>query len=177
MSASEHDFTTISDSVKACLMPDESVDNVVLTVGSVLRGDDAAAPYLAKMIEDNPIDGWTLVHGDLTPEDELGYIRMLEPNRVVVVDAADMNLRAGEVRIVTKDDVAKQFFITTHSMPITYLLSELEPTCRELVFIGIQPAQTEFFGPLSDSVREAVENIYEMIKTDTLASNIEKLAD
>ena len=32
-------------------------NNVLLAVGSVLRGDDAAGPLLAKMMTDSPVEG------------------------------------------------------------------------------------------------------------------------
>ena len=35
--------------------------NIVFCVGSVLRGDDAAGPLLAKKLEDFPVEGWTAV--------------------------------------------------------------------------------------------------------------------
>ena len=37
--------------------------NIVFCVGSVLRGDDAAGPLLAKKLEDFPVEGWTAVDG------------------------------------------------------------------------------------------------------------------
>lgn len=165
MRETELDFTSIDESIKKCIVPDHDVENVILTVGSVLRGDDAAGPYLAKLIEDDPIDTWLLVQGDLTPEDEIGYIRLLHPDKLVVVDAADMGLEPGEIRVVKRENVAEQFFITTHSMPITYLLSELERTCGRLIFIGIQPAQTEFYGALTPAVKRAVERVYGLLET------------
>ena len=44
---------------------------VVLTVGAVLRGDDAVGPLLAKMLEDDPIEGWDVLDGGQMPEDYL----------------------------------------------------------------------------------------------------------
>lgn len=53
--------------------------NIVFCVGSVLRGDDAAGPLLAKKLEDFPVEGWTAVDGGQTPENDLGYLRRLAP--------------------------------------------------------------------------------------------------
>ncbi len=138
--------------------------NVVLTVGSVLRGDDAAGPMLAKMMEDHPIEGWTIVDGGQTPEDDLAPIRRMAPGRIVLVDAAAMGLEPGAIRQVTRDDVAQQFLITTHSLPITFLLSELERCCDDVTFIGIQPQSMGFYDPLNGPVLAAVENLYRCIE-------------
>ena len=161
------DAPELSDEVKSALVPENDVENMVLTIGSVLRGDDAAGPLLAKMIEESAIDTWRVVKGDLTPEDEIGYIRLIHPKNLLVVDAADMKLEPGSIRRVTKNDVAEQFFITTHSMPISFLLSELESACDNLIFVGIQPATTEFYGSMTGDVRSAVEDIFNKLVADS----------
>lgn len=134
--------------------------NVVFCVGSVLRGDDAAGPLLARYLEEEPVEGWTVVDGGQTPENDLGYLRRLTPRRLLLVDAAAMELAPGAVRRLRPRDVAVQSLITTHTLPITYLLEELAQMCDEVVFLGIQPASTAFFDPVSEPVREAVERIY-----------------
>ena len=106
--------------------------NVVFCVGSVLRGDDAAGPLLAKRLEDDPVAGWLAVDGGQTPENDLGYLRRLAPQRLLLVDAAAMGLEPGAVRRLRAEDVAVQSLITTHTLPITYLLGELEQMCEEV---------------------------------------------
>ena len=132
---------------------------VVFCVGSVLRGDDAAGPLLAKKLEDHPIEGWSAVDGGQTPENELGYLRRLAPRRLLLVDAAAMGLEPGAIRRLGGEHVATQSLITTHTLPITYLLSELEAMCDDVTFLGIQPAATEFFGPVHPQVLEAVDHL------------------
>lgn len=133
---------------------------VVLTVGAVLRGDDAAGPMLSKMMEENPIEGWETIDGGQMPEDFIAPIRRAAPDVLMVVDAADMGLNPGEIRILDEQDVATDCLITTHSLPISFLLEQLKESCGNVVFLGIQPAQTEFFGSLTPEVHAAVERIY-----------------
>ena len=136
-------------------------DKVLLTVGSVLRGDDAAGPLLAKMMSGDPETGWTVIDGGQTPEDELRTIRRLSPDVVVVVDAAAMGLEAGAIRRLGVDDVAQSFLITTHALPMAFLLGQLEEAAETMLFLGIQPADTTFFNPLTPAVKAAVEELYE----------------
>ncbi len=134
-------------------------ERVLLTVGSVLRGDDAAGPYLALLMERRASPGWVVVDGGQTPEDELGYIERIAPRVAVVVDAADMGLEAGSVRRLSARDVCTDYLITTHALPLSYLIERLEGMAERVVFIGVQPASTLFFDPLTTAVRTAVENL------------------
>ena len=136
---------------------------VVFTVGAVLRGDDAAGPLLAKMMQDAPIEGWSVVDGGQMPEDELAPIRRMQPDVLLLVDAADMGLEPGAIRVVDEKSVATEFLVTTHSLPITFLLDELRSCCGKVVFLGIQPAHMDFMEPLHPQVRQAVEKIYDFL--------------
>lgn len=138
-------------------------DQVLFTVGSVLRGDDAAGPLLAKLMEDGQPDGWTVVDGAQTPENDLAYLRRLAPQRIVVVDAAAMGLEPGEVRRLEASDVMREYLISTHTLPLSFLLEELHDVTDDVVFLGIQPQDTTFFAPLTPAVDRAVRTLYEQI--------------
>lgn len=141
------------------------VRGIVLTAGSVLRADDAAGPVLAKRFEDEPVPGWEAIDGGLTPEDDIIAVRRAKPARVLLVDAADMALPVGSIRRLAKGDVAAKGMFTTHSMPLTFLISELEGICPDLVFMGIQPGSTEFYGPMSPEVSAAVDRVHDAVRT------------
>ena len=140
------------------------ITKVVFTVGAVLRGDDAAGPMLAKMLEQNPIPGWTCIDGGQTPEDDLAVIRRMQPDVLLLVDAAQMGCEPGTIAAVDERDVVSDLLITTHSLPITFLLEDLKKSCKQVVFLGIQPAQLEFMEPLTPEVLRSVERIYEFLK-------------
>lgn len=140
------------------------ITKVVFTVGAVLRGDDAAGPMLAKMLEQNPIPGWTCIDGGQTPEDDLAVIRRMQPDVLLLVDAAQMGREPGTIAVVDERDVVSDLLITTHSLPITFLLEDLKKSCKQVVFLGIQPAQLEFMEPLTPEVLGSVERIYEFLK-------------
>lgn len=117
---------------------------IVLTAGSVLRADDAAGPVLSKKMEDAPIAGWYTIDGGQTPEDDIIEVKRERPPRLVLVDAADMALPVGSIRLLDKRDVARKSMFTTHSLPLSILIEEIEQSCEDIVFIGIQPGDTEF---------------------------------
>ena len=46
----------------------------------------------------------------------------------------------------------------------SFLLEDLKKSCKQVVFLGIQPAQLEFMEPLTPEVLKSVERIYEFLK-------------
>jgi hydrogenase 3 maturation protease len=88
------------------------------------------------------------------------WVRAEAPQRVLLVDAADMQLPAGAVCRIAEADVAKQFLITTHAIPLDILIASLRETVAQVTFVGIQPAVVTFYGDMTPSVRAAVEGLH-----------------
>ncbi len=144
---------------------DLSVSNIVLTVGNSMMADDGAGPLLAKMIKDNPIADWSVLEGGSMPEDCLHLIRKAMPKRVIVVDAADIGEEAGEVRVIDPETIVDMYVVSTHSLPLNFLIDELKTFVPEVIFIGIQPAIVAFSFPLTEMVQQGVEQIYRQLPT------------
>lgn len=136
---------------------------LVLCIGSPLRADDGAGVLLQELIEKKPIEGIEAVEGGTVPENASSYIRRVAPEELILVDAAEMGLEPGTIRKVHPDDIAEQLFITTHSLPLSFLINRLEEAVGKLTFIGIQPQTIELFEPLSGAVSDAVDTLYEIL--------------
>lgn len=133
---------------------------LVLTVGNTLMGDDGAGPLLAELLEREPAAGWSVIDGGATPENVTHSVRAEAPNRVLLVDAADMQLPPGTICRIDAADVAKQFLITTHAIPLDILIASLRETVPDVVFVGIQPAVVTFYGDMTPEVKAAVEGLH-----------------
>ena len=88
------------------------------------------------------------------------------PQLVLIVDAAEMQLAPGEVRRLDEDCVAEHFLVTTHAIPLNFLIASLKETVREIVFLGIQPKNTMLCSPITPSVRGAVGRIHRRLVHD-----------
>ncbi len=142
---------------------------LVITVGNELMGDDGAGPLLARLLTLSPLQNWEVINGESVPENCLHLVRRMKPEVAVVVDAAEMGLAPGSIRLLTEDCIADQFFITTHNLPLTFFLQALKEAVPRVYFIGIQPKGVAFGLPLSPEVRQAVETVYERLKSGALA--------
>ena len=142
--------------------------NVVLTVGNSMMGDDGAGPLLYQLLRDNPIDGWEAVDGGSAPENAIHVVRALQPEKLLIVDATDMELEAGALKIVDKTLIGEMFFMSTHNMPLNFLIEQLEQDIPHIIFVGVQPDLVSFMFPISEKVKSAVENLYVLLKENRL---------
>ena len=137
--------------------------DVLLCVGNSMMGDDGAGPLLAEMCAANPPGHWTVLDGGSAPENEVVAIRAMKPSRLLIVDATDMGLDPGEIRIVDPDDIAEMFMMTTHNMPLNYLVDQLKDDVEEVIFLGIQPDIVGFYFPMTPKIKDAVEVVYQRL--------------
>ncbi|HEY5901181.1 MAG TPA: hydrogenase maturation peptidase HycI [Anaerolineales bacterium] len=140
---------------------------VLFTVGNPMMGDDAAGALLAGMLDRAPVDGWEVIHGGSAPENVLHRIRDAAPDHVLVVDAADMDLAPGEVRLIPPDRIPDPLLMSTHTLPLSYLMEAIGEFAREVSLLGIQPRLVAFGCPVSVEVHQAVQRIYEGLRGGT----------
>ncbi|MBV8045156.1 hydrogenase maturation peptidase HycI [Pluralibacter sp.] len=136
------------------------MNSVLLCVGNSMMGDDGAGPLLAEMCTAQPQGSWQVFDGGSAPENEVAAIRELRPDRLLIVDATEMGLNPGEIRIVEPDDIAEMFIMTTHNMPLNYLVDQLKEDVGEVIFLGIQPDIVGFYYPMTPKIKEAVALVY-----------------
>lgn len=134
--------------------------DVLLCVGNNMMGDDGAGPLLAEKFRAAPQGEWVLIDGGSAPENDIGAIRELRPQRLLLVDATEMGLNPGEIRIIDPDDISDMFMMTTHNMPLNYLVDQLREDVGEVIFLGIQPDIVGFYYPMTEAVKHAVDTVY-----------------
>lgn len=137
---------------------------LVLTVGNTMMGDDAAGPLLAQAMLDSPIEGWDVVDGGSVPENCLHLIRERAPDHILVVDATDMDLNPGEIRLIRDEKLDDPFLMSTHTLSLSYLIQSLRESKSKVELLGIQPRVVAFGYPVSPEVKRAVESVYESLK-------------
>jgi len=123
-------------------------------------GDDAAGPLLAAMLQRSPASGWQVVDGGFAPENVLHRVRAFGPRLVVVFDAVDMGLEPGQVRLVDELLISPQTIMTTHDLPVSFLMASLRETIRDVRLLGVQPSVVAFGYPMSDAVENSVRDVH-----------------
>ncbi len=134
------------------------------------------APILPTNCRPPPLHGWIHIDGGIAPENVVYKVRELQPERVVLVDAAEIGEKAGTLQVIPPETIAEMFIFSTHNMPLNFLIDELKTFVPEVIFVGVQPAIVAFSFPMTEMVREAMDYLYQHLDaakdTDLL---IEKL--
>jgi hydrogenase 3 maturation protease len=139
--------------------------NLLFTVGNGMMGDDAAGVLLAGRLREAPLEGWLALHGGAMPENALYRVRELAPERVLIIDAAEMDLPPGAIRRIRPECIDDPFLLTTHALPLTFLIEALQEFVPRVDLIGIQPELVAFGVPVSACVKQAVDEIYTRLKS------------
>jgi len=127
-----------------------------MCIGNRNGGDDAVGPYIAEKLKDN----FTVLDCGTVPENYTSIVKKQNPKNLVIIDAVEMGLKSGEIRIVPKEKIGVMH-ISTHGIPISVLIGYLEQYVENIVFIGVQPKTMS--GEMTDVVKKS---------SDILADNI-----
>jgi len=139
---------------------------VVLGVGNLKKGDDAAGNLCLTLIRSNfhgVRSDLLLLQGGTVPENETGRIRSFKPSRIIIIDAALGGHPPGTVFIFDPQDISLDN-LSTHHMPLSLLVRYFEASldCR-VICLGIEPERVEAGQPLTEPVKQAVARLAERI--------------
>lgn len=151
-------------------LEDNRVAHLIMCIGNIDGGDDAIGPYIADKLMQEEGDLVVLNCGTV-PENFTSVVKQHNPKNLIIVDAVEMGLDAGEIRIVPKDKIGVMH-ISTHGIPISVLISYLEQYVEKIYFIGIQPKSMS--GEINKIVKKSGKELVTIIKNRKI-ENIHKL--
>jgi hydrogenase 3 maturation protease len=153
---------------------------LVLGVGNAMKGDDGVGPLVAAALTDRaarlsstggaPIEA---IDCGTTPENYTGVLRRLRPAKLIVVDAAEMGLEAGQCRVIPHER-AGSVGMSTHSMPLSLFVSYVQEMVGSVTLIGVQPQSMRFGARMSPEVAAAAERLVSIL-TEGREGEIEAL--
>jgi hydrogenase 3 maturation protease len=139
---------------------------IFLCIGNDMRGDDALGPLIAKSLvklfqNQNDI---IIINAETVPENYTGLIRKENPSHIIFIDAVEMKMIPGTIKLVKCDKIT-DYNISTHAMPLSFLIKYLESfTDANILLIGIQPKNMEMSHRISNEVKIALDELTKIIK-------------
>jgi hydrogenase 3 maturation protease len=88
-------------------------------------------------------------------------VKRHKPKTLVLIDAADMNLSVGNIRIISKEKLG-QIHIITHGILLSVFITYLEQEANHIIVIGIQPMRMS--GTMSSAVKKSGDHVIDILK-------------
>jgi len=136
---------------------------IILGIGNVMKGDDGAGSLLIYRLK-GKTKADLLDCGEV-PENYTQTIIEAVPDNIVIVDAADWNGQAGELRQIDEEEI-NNMSLSTHDSSlqifINYLKKHLPNTY--IIIIGIQAKRKRFLESLSPEVEKTVDVLSHHLK-------------
>lgn len=139
------------------------MDYLIMCIGNIEGGDDAVGPYIASRLKDE--SDFVALDCGTVPENFTGKVKKYNPKNLIIIDAVEMDLKPGEIRIVPKEKIGVMT-ISTHGIPISVLIGYLEQYVENIILIGLQPKTMS--GEITDVVKKNADKLIERIKNKKL---------
>ena len=131
-----------------------------MCIGNRDGGDDGIGPYVADTLKIDSLDVKVLDCGT-TPENYTAVVKRHKPKTLVLIDAADMGLAAGDIRIIPKEKLGSMH-ISTHGIPLSVLITYLEHEADHIIVIGIQSKHMS--GTMSSAVKKSGDHLIDILR-------------
>ncbi len=136
-----------------------------MCIGNRDGGDDSVGPYIADKLKAEQLDNIGIIDCGTNPENYTSVVKRKNPKNLVIIDAVEMGLNPGEIRIVPKEKIGVMT-ISTHGIPISVLIGYLEQYVKNIFFIGIQPEKLS--GEITTSIKKSGDKLVEKITNNKL---------
>ena len=131
----------------------------IVGIGNIIRGDDGLGPKFIELMKARLVVAHLFDCGT-APENYIFPILSTLCDTVVLIDAADMSIAPGGVKIFSLDEISTVSF-STHN-PSPRLFTDLLKTGKDdmnIFVISIQPKTTTLGAPLSKEVLQGLETL------------------
>ena len=133
------------------------MDYLIMCIGNRDGGDDRVGPYIADRLK----DVFTILDCAVVPENYTSVVKKHKPENLIIIDAVEMGLSPGEIRVVPKEKIGVMH-ISTHGIPISVLINYLSQFVKNIVFIGVQPKKMS--GNMSQQVIKGANLLVEILR-------------
>lgn len=147
------------------------MEYLVMCIGNREGGDDTIGPYIADQLQEAACDDFIILDCGTVPENYTSVVKRYKPKNLIIVDAVEMGLNPGEIRIIPREKIGTMH-ISTHGIPISVLMMYLKEHVENILFLGIQPETMS--GEITNSVQKSGDKLVELIKNKNLG-RIKKL--
>ena len=133
---------------------------VVAGIGNPIRRDDFVGVKIVQDLQGKVSSKVHLIECETVPESFMDEIVELQPSHVLLVDAAVLGLKPGEVRLFEAEKVTSFPAISTHTLPLRVFCDYITQLAKaKIALLLIEPEDTEFGEGLTREVQATAEKV------------------
>jgi hydrogenase 3 maturation protease len=140
------------------LKPFRDSSTVIMGIGNILKGDDAAGPLVCERLKNENISA-DVIDTATVPENYIQTVIKKAPRNLIVIDAISFDAAPGTIKVFQTEQL-DSIIVSTHTLSPRIFVDMIRKSIElDVYFIGIQPEQTQLGSPVSTRVRQAIEEL------------------
>jgi hydrogenase 3 maturation protease len=133
---------------------------VIAGIGNEIRMDDFVGVKIIQDLQGKVSKNAHLIECETVPESFMDEIVELKPSHVLLIDAAMLGLKPGDVRLYDAAKVTNFPAITTHMLPLRVFCDYITQMAQtKLALLLVEPKNTDFGEGLTPEVESAAKQI------------------
>jgi hydrogenase 3 maturation protease len=154
--------SSIEENLKTWLSGATSV--VVAGIGNAIRFDDFVGVKIIQDLTGKVSSKVHLIECETVPESFMDEIVELKPSHVLLIDAAVLGLKPGDVRLYDVETVVNIPSISTHTLPIRIFCEYIKQmTKTKIALLLVQPVNVEFGEGLTSEVAASAGHVVKVL--------------
>lgn len=152
----------IQKELEKWLLNDKRV--VVAGIGNSLRMDDYLGVKIVQALQGRVSERVSLIECETVPESFLQQIMDFDPTHVLLIDAAVLGLKPGELRLVNPEQLVIYPAFTTHMLPLRIFCEYLSKTTKaKIALLLVEPEKTDFGEGLTRKINAVAQQIVSIL--------------
>ena len=137
---------------------------VIAGIGNPIRSDDYVGLKIVQDLQGKVSENVCLLECETVPESYLLEIEEFKPTHVLLIDAAFLGLKPGEVGLVDSEKISDFPALTTHVLPLRIFCDYVkQATGAKIALLLIEPKSMEFGEGLTAVVQEVAEKVTKIL--------------
>lgn len=138
---------------------------VVAGIGNPIRRDDFVGVKIVQDLEERVSDKVSLLECETVPESFMQEIVDIKPSHVLLIDAAILGLKPGEIRLIYPKQVSDFPAITTHVLPLRIFCEYIAKMIKtKIALLLIEPENTDFGEGLTPITQDVAKKVVTVLR-------------
>ena len=137
---------------------------VIAGIGNPIRTDDYVGLKIVEQLKGKVPKNVLLLEAETVPESYFSDTEDSEPSHVLLIDAAHLGLKPGQVRLVDAEAIANYSGVTTHLLPLRIFCEYVKQAAgAKIALLLIEPKSMEFGEGLTPPVDAAAQKLTKIL--------------